>query len=124
MSTRPSWPGSPTCTTASDTATVATPLYGQRAADFVVSLRRERILVELGPSEFEHLCEAMRLHSDGHVEGEPAIRACWDADRLGLEASRMAEGRRTDKSQCGRQARGPSSDAVQEAGAPPRSLTP
>jgi len=93
------------------------PLHGQRAADFAVSLRRERILVELGPSEFEHLCEAMRLHSDGHVEGEPAIRACWDADRLDLgrvgiephpqklctpiarqrrtirEASRMAEGR-------------------------------
>jgi uncharacterized protein len=60
----------------------------------------------------------MRLHSDRHVEGEPAIRACWDADRLDLgrvgiephpellctplarerhtirEASRMAEGRR------------------------------
>lgn len=60
------------------------PLHGQRAADFAVSLRRERILVELGPSEFEHLCEAMRLHSDGHTEGEPAIRACWDADRLDL----------------------------------------
>jgi uncharacterized protein len=26
----------------------------------------------------------MRLHSDGHVEGEPALRACWDADRLDL----------------------------------------
>ena len=93
------------------------PLHGQRAADFALGLRHERILVELSPSEFEHLCEAMRLHSDGHTEGEPAIRACWDADRLDLgrvgiephpqrlctplarerrtirEASRMAEGR-------------------------------
>ena len=93
------------------------PLHGQRAADFAVGLRRERILVELNPAEFEHLCEAMRLHSDGHVEGEPAIRTCWDADRLDLgrvgiephpkylctpiarqkhtirEANRMAEGR-------------------------------
>lgn len=60
------------------------PLHGTRAADFALGLRRERILVELSRTEFEHLCEAMRLHSDGHVEGEPAIRACWDADRLDL----------------------------------------
>jgi len=83
---------------------------------FAVRLRNDRVLVELSPGEFEHLCEAMRLHSDGHVEGERAIRACWDADRLDLgrvgiephpqrlctpharerqtinEASRMAEG--------------------------------
>ena len=26
----------------------------------------------------------MRLHSDGHTEAEPALRACWDADRLDL----------------------------------------
>jgi uncharacterized protein len=60
------------------------PFHGHRAADFAVSLRRERMLVELNPTEFEHLCEAMRLHSDGHTEGEAAIRACWDADRLDL----------------------------------------
>ena len=42
------------------------------------------MLVELNATEFEHLCEAMRLHSDGHTEGEAAIRACWDADRLDL----------------------------------------
>lgn len=60
------------------------PLHGQRAADFAARLRRERVLVELSGPEFEHLCEAMRLHSDGHTESEPAIRACWDADRLDL----------------------------------------
>lgn len=60
------------------------PLHGQRAADFAVRLRRERLIVELDATEFEHLCEAMRLHSDGHTESEPAIRACWDADRLDL----------------------------------------
>jgi len=60
------------------------PLHGQRAADFAVQLRRERLIVELDATEFEHLCEAMRLHSDGHTESEPAIRACWDADRLDL----------------------------------------
>jgi uncharacterized protein len=56
------------------------PLHGHRAADFVVILRRERTLVELNATEFEHLCEAMRLHSDGHTEGEAAIRACWGAE--------------------------------------------
>lgn len=60
------------------------PLHGHRAADFALHLRRDGLLVELNDPEFEQLCEAMRLHSDGHVEGEPAIRACWDADRLDL----------------------------------------
>ncbi len=92
------------------------PLHGQRAADFAVGLKRQGAIVELNATEFEHLCEAMRLHSDGHTESEAAIRACWDADRLDLarvgirpvpnrlctpharrpevifEASRMAEG--------------------------------
>lgn len=58
--------------------------HGLRAADFAVALRRRGILTELSLREFEWLCEAMRLHSDGHVEGEPALRACWDADRLDL----------------------------------------
>ena len=60
------------------------PRHGDRAADCATLLRREGVLNELAPREFEHLCEAMRLHSDGHVEGEPAIQACWDADRLDL----------------------------------------
>jgi uncharacterized protein len=94
------------------------PLHGHRAADFAIILRRESVISELSSIEFEQLCEAMRLHSDGHTEGEASIRACWDADRLDLarvgiepeisrlctpyarkrkivaDASRMATGRR------------------------------
>lgn len=72
------------------------PLHGHRAADFAVTLKREGTLVELSSIEFEQLCEAMRLHSDGNTVGEVSIRACWDADRLDLrrvgikpEASRL-----------------------------------
>ncbi len=60
------------------------PLHGTRAADFAVQLRQERVITELGPADFERLCEAMRLHSDGHTEADAAICACWDADRLDL----------------------------------------
>lgn len=60
------------------------PEHGLRAADFAVRLRRDGVITGLSSREFESLCEAMRLHSDGHVEGEPALRACWDADRLDL----------------------------------------
>jgi uncharacterized protein len=60
------------------------PHHGSRAADFAVRLRRDSVIDELTGREFEHLCEAMRLHSDGHTTGEPAILACWDADRLDL----------------------------------------
>jgi uncharacterized protein len=58
--------------------------HGTRAADFAVELRRDGVLTELDGRRFEQLCEAMRLHSDGHVESEPGIVACWDADRLDL----------------------------------------
>ena len=60
------------------------PQHGQRAADFALRLRRAGVICELAEQAFEHLCEAMRLHSDGHTIGEPAILACWDADRLDL----------------------------------------
>jgi uncharacterized protein len=60
------------------------PAHGVRAADFAVRLRREGVIDELADREFEHLCEAMRLHSDGQTLGEVAILACWDADRLDL----------------------------------------
>jgi hypothetical protein len=39
---------------------------------------------ELSGQKFKHLYEAIRLHSDGHTEAEPALRACWDADWLDL----------------------------------------
>jgi len=58
--------------------------HGQRAADYAVKLRQQRLIAELAPSAFERLCEAMRLHSDGHTEGDLAIMACWDSDRLDL----------------------------------------
>ena len=60
------------------------PQHGARAADFAIQLRHDGVISELAGHEFEHLCEAMRLHSDGHTTGEPAIVACWDADRLDL----------------------------------------
>lgn len=60
------------------------PRHGRRAADFAVRLKRNGVVVELNAADFERLCEAMRLHSDGHTTGDPAILACWDADRLDL----------------------------------------
>lgn len=60
------------------------PLHGTRAADFALRLRREGTITELDGAAFERLCEAMRLHSDGHTEGDAALRVCWDADRLDL----------------------------------------
>lgn len=60
------------------------PLHGPRAADFAVQLRRDGVITELDAPAFERLCEAMRLHSDGHTEADPHLQACWDADRLDL----------------------------------------
>ncbi len=60
------------------------PKHGSRAADFAMSLRREGVVNELSDREFEWVCEAMRLHSDGHTEADIAICACWDSDRLDL----------------------------------------
>jgi uncharacterized protein len=54
------------------------PRHRHRAADFALGLRRDGLVGELAPLEFEQLCEAMRLHSDGHTESDPAIIACWD----------------------------------------------
>ena len=42
------------------------------------------MITELVPTALERLCEAMRLHSDGHTDGDAALQACWDADRLDL----------------------------------------
>ena len=60
------------------------PEHGFRAADFAVQLRKEGVITELSGSDFERLCEAMRLHSDGLTEADAALQACWDADRLDL----------------------------------------
>lgn len=58
--------------------------HGGRAADFAVGLRRRGVLTELDGRGFEQLCEAMRLHSEGHTESEAGIVVCWDADWLDL----------------------------------------
>jgi uncharacterized protein len=60
------------------------PRNGHRAADFAVRLKQEGVITELEPAAFERLCESMRLHSDGHIEGDATLRAYWDADRLDL----------------------------------------
>lgn len=60
------------------------PLHGRRAADFAVRLRIDGVITELKPAAFERLCEAMRLHSDGHTAGDAILQVCWDADRLDL----------------------------------------
>ena len=43
------------------------PLHGARAADFATQLRRDGVIDELSRSDFERLCEAMRLHSEGQT---------------------------------------------------------
>jgi len=60
------------------------PQHEGRAADFAVRLGREGVISELAVHEFEHLCEAMRLHTDRHATSAPAIMAYWDAGRLDL----------------------------------------
>ena len=56
--------------------------HGLRGAELARSLRGT--LVHLDDVRFELLYEACRLHSDGHMTGEPTLLACWDADRLDL----------------------------------------
>lgn len=60
------------------------PQHGARAADFALRLRRAGEMPGLDAGAFELLCEAMRLHSDGHTAGHAALQVCWDADRLDL----------------------------------------
>ena len=63
---------------------ITTNLHGTQAVDFDLEPLDGGNLRELSPTELEYLCEAMRLHSDGYTVAEPAICACWDADRLDL----------------------------------------
>lgn len=58
------------------------PGHGQRGGELARSLRGS--LVHLDDARFELLYEACRLHTDGHVTGDPTMLACWDADRLDL----------------------------------------
>ena len=56
--------------------------HGLRGAQLARSLRGT--LVHLDDARFELLFEACRLHTQGLTEGDPALLACWDADRLDL----------------------------------------
>jgi len=56
--------------------------HGLRGGEFARTLRGE--LVHLDDPRFDLLYEACRLHTDGLVEGDPTLQACWDADRLDL----------------------------------------
>lgn len=56
--------------------------HGLRGADFARSLRGK--LVHLDDAKFDLLYEACRLHTDGLIDADPTLQACWDADRLDL----------------------------------------
>ncbi len=56
--------------------------HGLRGGELARSLRGS--LVHLDDARFDLLFEACRLHTDGHLEGDPTLLACWDADRLDL----------------------------------------
>lgn len=58
------------------------PGHGQRGGDLAFSLRGT--LVHLDDARFDLLYEACRLHTDGLLDGDPTLQACWDADRLDL----------------------------------------
>jgi hypothetical protein len=58
------------------------PEHGLRAARSALELATAGELVLGG--RLELLCEAIELHSDGHVSSDPTIGVCWDADRLHL----------------------------------------
>jgi uncharacterized protein len=56
--------------------------HGLRGAEYARTMRGS--LIHLGDRDFELLYEACRLHSDGRVQGDLTLQACWDADRLDL----------------------------------------
>jgi uncharacterized protein len=56
--------------------------HGLRGGELAHSLRGT--LLHLDDAKFDLLFEACRLHTDGHLEGDATLQACWDADRLDL----------------------------------------
>lgn len=57
--------------------------HGARAAALVEPLRGEALLT-LSDEEAALLAFACRHHSDGLLEADVTVQACWDADRLDL----------------------------------------
>jgi len=58
------------------------PEHGLRAVDFAASLRGR--VFDIDDEGFKLLAHACATHSDGHLEADPTVQACWDADRLDL----------------------------------------
>ena len=59
------------------------PEHGHRAADYACWLHA-RHRFELDRSALALLVAACQGHSDGHLEADPTVMTCWDADRLDL----------------------------------------
>ena len=57
--------------------------HGQRGADYAKKMRKEGWF-QLEDDAFKLLYEACVKHTDGELEGHPALITCWDADRLDL----------------------------------------
>jgi uncharacterized protein len=58
------------------------PGHGRRAAEYARSL--QGTWLSLSESELDLLCDACAYHSDGLIEADLTIQACWDADRLDI----------------------------------------
>lgn len=59
------------------------PLHAPRAAEFI-NENRDSLFSFLTDSQVSTLSHACRHHSDGMVDGDQVVRACWDGDRLDL----------------------------------------
>ncbi len=58
------------------------PGHGQRGAYLAAELRGT--LFQVTDLEFSQLHDACSYHTQGRIDGEPTVQACWDADRLDL----------------------------------------
>jgi uncharacterized protein len=57
--------------------------HGRRGAELAAQWRGE--LFDLDDESFDWLHTACGHHTDGLMEGDVSLQACWDADRLDLE---------------------------------------
>lgn len=60
------------------------PFHGRRAADYMLSLVEDDILISISRVQMAELFWALRDHSRGVRVNHPTVQACWDADRLDL----------------------------------------
>ena len=59
------------------------PEHGNRAAEYARWLHAKGWF-ELDRTALDLLVSACERHSQGHLEADPTVMACWDADRLDL----------------------------------------